>query len=193
MNGHRPPLPPPDPAARRKAFRVDANTPVYLCVQNLRKFHPDFDDVLGVLLARDPRGRVVLVADEQPGITDTLMSRLRDSLGPDVRRVGVVPRQERAGYLRLVSCADVFLDTPHYGSGANTVADAVACRTPLVTARAVPPRPMDGRRPHPRWAGRTGRYLHRAVRRSCDSHRARRTLPEERGGTAPGIRRELVR
>jgi hypothetical protein len=46
-----------------------------------------------------------------------------------MRRVGVAARQERAGYLRHVSYADVLLDTPRYGSGAN----AVACRTPLVT------------------------------------------------------------
>jgi predicted O-linked N-acetylglucosamine transferase (SPINDLY family) len=131
----RPPAPPPpaDPAARRRAFGVDARTPVYLCVQNLRKFHPDFDGVLAALLARDSRGRVVLVGDEQAGITDTLMRRLRRALGPDARRIGVVSRQDRSGYLRLVSSADVLLDTLHYGSGANTVADAVACGTPLVT------------------------------------------------------------
>ena len=106
---------------------------MYLCVQNLRKWHPDFDSILAALLTRDPYGRVVLVADEQPTITDALMARLRRALGPEARRVGVVARQERAGYLRLVSCADVLLDTLHYGSGANTVADAVACGTPLVT------------------------------------------------------------
>lgn len=146
------PPPPPNPEDRRRAFGVDAGTPVYLCVQNPRKLHPDFDETLGILLARDPHGRVVLVADEQPGITDALMTRLGRSFGPDVRRVGVVPRQERVGYLRLVSCADVLLDTPHYGSGANTVADAVACGTPLVT--------LAGRFHRGRWAaavlGRAG-------------------------------------
>jgi predicted O-linked N-acetylglucosamine transferase (SPINDLY family) len=142
----RPPAPPPPagPAARRKAFGVDARTPVYLCAQNVRKVHPDFDRLVAALLGRDPRGRVVLLADEQPGITEALMSRLRRGLGPDVRRVGVVPRQERASYLRLVGVADVLLDTPHYGSGANTLADAVACGTPLVT--------LPGRFHRGRWA-----------------------------------------
>ncbi len=131
----RPPVPvaPANPAARRKALRVDATTPVYLCVQNLRKVHPDFDELLASLLERDRRGRVVLLGDEQPGITEMLITRLRRSLGPDSGRIGVVARQDRANYLRLVSAADVLLDTLHYGSGANTVADAVACGTPLVT------------------------------------------------------------
>jgi predicted O-linked N-acetylglucosamine transferase (SPINDLY family) len=179
----RPPAPPPPahPADRRRAFRVGAETAVYLCVQNLRKWHPDFDAVVGMLLARDPHGRVVLVADEQPAITDALLARLRQALGPDVRRVGTIPRQERTGYLRLVSCADVLLDTTYYGSGANTVADAVACGTPLVTI----PGPFH----RGRWAGAvlahaglnelvadsTDGYVETAVRTAHDEQ-FRRTL-----------------
>ncbi|MBA4192466.1 MAG: hypothetical protein C0467_31240 [Planctomycetaceae bacterium] len=142
----RPPAPPApaNPAARRKAFGVDVTTPVYLCVQNLRKVHPDFDGVLAALLNRDRRGRVVLLADEQPGITGLLMTRLRKSLGANAGRIGVVARLDRANYLRLVASADVLLDTLHYGSGANTVADAVACGTPLVT--------IPGRFHRGRWA-----------------------------------------
>ncbi|VTU01330.1 tpr repeat-containing protein : Tetratricopeptide TPR_1 repeat-containing protein OS=Isosphaera pallida (strain ATCC 43644 / DSM 9630 / IS1B) GN=Isop_0879 PE=4 SV=1: TPR_11: TPR_2: TPR_11: TPR_1: Glyco_transf_41 [Gemmataceae bacterium] len=131
----RPPAPPAPatPALRRKAFGVDAGTPVYLCVQNVRKAHPDLDTLLALILDRDRRGRGVFVADEQPAVTNALLARLRGTLGPDVARVGVVCRQDRANYLRLVAAADVVLDTPHYGGGANTVADAVACGTPLVT------------------------------------------------------------
>ncbi|QEG27855.1 tetratricopeptide repeat protein [Gemmata obscuriglobus] len=131
----RPPAPPapPAPAARRRTFGVGPDVPVYLCVQNLRKWHPDFDATVAALLAADRRGRLVLVGDEQPAITQALMARLRRALGPNAERVGAIARQERGGYLRLVSHADVVLDTPHYGSGANTVADAVACETPLVT------------------------------------------------------------
>jgi predicted O-linked N-acetylglucosamine transferase (SPINDLY family) len=38
-----------------------------------------------------------------------------------------------AEYLRMVGAADVILDTPHYGGGANTLYDAFACGTPVVT------------------------------------------------------------
>lgn len=145
----RPPAPPAPatPALRRRAFGVDAGTPVYPCVQNVRKAHPDLDAVLALILGRDRRGRVVFVADEQPAVTDALLTRLRRTLGPDVTRVGVVGRQDRASYLRLVAAADVVLDTPHYGGGANTIADAVACGTPLVT--------VPGRFHRGRWATAT--------------------------------------
>lgn len=177
----RPPAPPPPagPAARRAAFGVDARTAVYLCAQNVRKVHPDFDAVLAALLARDPRGRVVFLADEQPGVTATLLARLRRALGPDVGRVGVVPRRDRAGYLRLVSAADVLLDTPHYGAGANTMADAVACGTPVVS--------LPGRSHRGRWAcavlgragleelvvGSVGEYVGTAVRLARDERHRR--------------------
>ena len=59
----RAPAPPPDPAARRRAFGVGAETPVYLCVRNLRKWHPDLDETIGHLLARDTKGWLVLVGD----------------------------------------------------------------------------------------------------------------------------------
>lgn len=178
----RPPAPPapPGPAARRRAFGVDAGTPVYLCVQNVRKVHPDFDAVLADLLARDARGRVVLVADEQANITESLLARLRRTLGPDIRRVGTIGRQDRSQYLRLVSSADVLLDTLHYGSGANTVADATACGTPLVT--------IPGRFHRGRWAaavlrqagldelvaGSPKEYVETAIRVATDESERRR-------------------
>jgi predicted O-linked N-acetylglucosamine transferase (SPINDLY family) len=40
---------------------------------------------------------------------------------------------DRADYLGLAAAADVILDTPHYGGGANTVYDAAAVGTPTVT------------------------------------------------------------
>jgi predicted O-linked N-acetylglucosamine transferase (SPINDLY family) len=178
----RPPAPPPPagPAARRRAFGLDAGTPVYLFVQNVRKPHPDFDMLLGALLEADRRGRVVLLADEQPGLTEAVLARLRRALGPDARRVGVVARQDRGRYLRLVSSADVLLDTPPYGAGANTLADAVACGTPVVT--------LPGLSHRGRWAaavleqaglaalvtGGVGEYVAAAVRLAADEDERRR-------------------
>lgn len=73
MHAAAPPAP-SGPAARQRVFGVSADTPVYLCVQNLRKMRPDFDRTLSLLLAAGPRERVVLVADEQPHITELLMA-----------------------------------------------------------------------------------------------------------------------
>lgn len=127
----RPPLP---HAPRSKdAFGFSNHQHVYLCQQNVRKYHHEFDGILAEILRTDPVGAIGIIADEQPAITELLMQRLRESM-PDVSdRLRVIPRLERAEYLELVAASDVILDTPHYGGGANTVLDAVAAGTPIVT------------------------------------------------------------
>lgn len=126
---------PPVPAKPRpkEAFGFGPADHVYLCQQNVRKYHPDFDPILAGILHADPRGVIGIVADEQPGITELLMTRLRSAMPDVIDRVRVVGRLEREAYLELVAAADVILDTPHYGGGANTILDAVAAGTPVVT------------------------------------------------------------
>lgn len=128
---------PPVPAQRRgkEAFGIKANERLYLCQQNVRKYHPDFDDALAGILRHDQRGRIGIIADEQPAITELLKQRLTAAM-PDVAgRLRILSRLEREPYLELVAAADVVLDTFHYGGGANTILDAVACCTPVITRR----------------------------------------------------------
>jgi predicted O-linked N-acetylglucosamine transferase (SPINDLY family) len=106
---------------------------VYLVTQNLRKYHPDFDPLLAEILRRDPAGRLLLAGDAQPSIDELLLGRLRRTAADVMDRIRLVPRMAAAEYLRLVGLADVILDTPHYGGGANTLYDAFACGTPVVT------------------------------------------------------------
>lgn len=126
---------PPAPVSPRskEAFGFLSDARLYLCVQNVRKYHPDFDAVLEEILDRDSQGVIAVIADEQPAVSAMLMRRLRATIPQVVDRIRLVPRLEREQYLELISAADVLLDTPHYGGGANTVLDAVAVGKPLVT------------------------------------------------------------
>jgi protein O-GlcNAc transferase len=126
----RPPVP---SRVSRPLPGVRAGDHVYLCTQNLRKLHPDFDGLLAELLQADPAGRLLLIADKQPGVTELLLRRLRAPLAESFGRVGVVGRLKREKYLALVASADVVLDTLHYSGGANTVCDAMAVGTPVIT------------------------------------------------------------
>ena len=123
----------PVPLKDRPHFNLKASDHVYLCPQNLRKYHPDFDPLVAGILRADPQGRFVMLADSRKPLTDRLLDRMRTAL-PDVwDRVLVLPRLPEAEYLNVVALADVVLDTPHYGGGANTVYDALSVGTPLVT------------------------------------------------------------
>ena len=126
---------PPAPHTRssRESCGLPTNGSVYLCTQNLRKYHPDFDLVLGEILRSDPNGRVYVIEDSQHPISRMLEARFRQGI-PDVAdRVMFLRRQSRVEYLRTVSAADVILDTLHYGGGANSLYDAFSCGTPVVT------------------------------------------------------------
>ncbi|MBI3466618.1 MAG: tetratricopeptide repeat protein [Planctomycetes bacterium] len=145
-------LRPPAPLEpRRSSFGLDEGEHVYLCTQNLRKYHPDFDALLAGILRSDPRGVLVIIGDAQPTITELLLDRFRRTMPDVVSRVRVLPRMERDEYLALTALADAVLDTLHYGGGANTVYDAVAVGTPIVT--------LPGEFHRSRWAAAVNRRL----------------------------------
>jgi len=126
---------PPVPSQLRS--RAEAGLPssgaIYLCTQNLRKYHPDFDFVLGELLRRDSTGHVAVIEDSHPSITQRLRDRFARVIPDVASRIVFLPRLPRTDYLHIVGNADVMLDTMHYGGGANSLYDAFACGTPVVS------------------------------------------------------------
>ncbi|GAB4445400.1 MAG: hypothetical protein OHK0015_47640 [Chloroflexi bacterium OHK40] len=127
----RPPVPASPPT--RAHFGLSDSDNLYLCTQNLRKVHPAMDPLIAAILRRDPRGLAIFIADSEPGVTALLSERLRASM-PDVAgQLRFLPRMPEQEYLGLTAIANVVLDTPHYGAGANTCLDAAAAGTPIVT------------------------------------------------------------
>jgi len=106
---------------------------LYLCQQNLRKVHPDFDTVIAELLERDKEGIVLFIKDKQEAITHKLMQRMASSMGPTFSRVIFLERMSEEDYLGVLSQCSVVLDTLHYGGGANTIYDAIQAGVPVVT------------------------------------------------------------
>lgn len=120
----------------RRRFGFARREVVYLCAQQLGKFHPDFDAVLFEILSRDGSGLVVVTEDRFSTITDRLRRRIEAGLGPDraglARRIRWLPRQAGAAYFGLLAAADVLLDPIHFG-GVNTTLDGLALGKPIVT------------------------------------------------------------
>jgi len=119
-------------ASPPETFGLPAGATLYLCPQNLRKVHPDFDDVLGGILRADPKGIAAFVHDRAPLFGAALQRRWQRTL-PDVHeRLVLLPRMKPDDYIRLVASAHVILDTPHFG-GSNTAYDHFAAGVPAVT------------------------------------------------------------
>jgi uncharacterized protein (TIGR03032 family) len=127
------------PPSVRERFAPSREATLYVCPQNLRKMHPDFDAVLGGILRADPRGVVLAVEDTHPALGDILRRRWAAAL-PDVAdRIRLLPRLRPDAYLQLVASADVILDTLHFG-GAISSYDAFAAGVPVVTLPGALPR-----------------------------------------------------
>ena len=121
----------------RRDFGLPEGKTIYLVPQSLFKIHPDNDELIAEVLARDSGGIAVLFASNHDLVTQAFGARL----GPAFRRHGVdlqsrtlflMPNVAHPAYLRLNELCDVMLDTLHW-SGGNTSLDALASGLPVVT------------------------------------------------------------
>jgi predicted O-linked N-acetylglucosamine transferase (SPINDLY family) len=172
-------------------FGLPDDAHAYVCPQNLRKVHPDFDLLIAGILRADPRAVVAFVHDRHATAGELLERRWSRTLGGVARRAVVLPRQTPEAYLTLLASAHVLLDTLHFG-GSNTLYDAVVARTPVVT--------LPGDLPRSRYAAALWRsigiddciarspaeYVELAIRIATDGgHRDR--LRERIGNAAPAV------
>jgi predicted O-linked N-acetylglucosamine transferase (SPINDLY family) len=127
---YRPDLP---PAPRKRAdFGLAETETIYLCPQNLFKFHPDMDELFAGILRSDPRGRLVVIEGRVPAWTTRLRQRWARTLPDVLERVRILPRLPSPDYVNLIALADVMLDTVHF-NGMNTSLEAFSVGTPVVT------------------------------------------------------------
>jgi protein O-GlcNAc transferase len=128
---YRRPLPPAKTTDRRN-FGLPEGGALYACPHTLFRLHPDFDEILGVLLRRDSEAHLVLISDDFPTfLTRLLLRRFSQSIPDVVDRIIFLPRvsENWLNFLRVVDCV---LD-PHTFSGGNTSYEALAMGTPVVT------------------------------------------------------------
>ena len=123
---------PPDSPKGREDFGLRHDQHVYACLQQVQKFHPDFDPILAGILRADGSGVIVVPRDQHEANTAALQSRFAEAI-PDVAdRIVWMPQQAYPDYLSLVAAADVLLDPLHFGGGLTTY-DAFSAGRPIVT------------------------------------------------------------
>jgi predicted O-linked N-acetylglucosamine transferase (SPINDLY family) len=126
----RPPI--PSAPKTRDYFSINETQHLYLCAQNVRKIHPDFDRLAYEILQRDPQGVLVFLEGKHEHVTAMFRQRLAQHM-PDVfEQMRFLPRLHTHDYLHLVAMADVFLEPPHYNAAPMNY-EALAAGTPMIT------------------------------------------------------------
>lgn len=117
----------------KENFGFSSSDKIYICTQNLRKIHPDFDFITLEILKRDPQAIYLLFEDHDPSVTELLKQRLKISHGEFYKRIRFYPRiMSGPDYINIVKISDVMLDTLYFG-GVNTVYDALSIGIPVIT------------------------------------------------------------
>lgn len=128
------PRPPAIPSQAGAPDSDQTRPPTLLCLQNLIKLPPAFDDVLARVLAAS--GATLVLFDRSAGISRRFLERIsialrRQGLDP-ARAVRIEAVRPYAQYLALVQQAHLVLDSPGF-SGGGTSLDALGVATPVLT------------------------------------------------------------
>ena len=121
----------------RADFGLPEERTIYLVPQSLFKIHPDNDELIAEVLARDPRGVALFFASAHEALTQLFAGRLArafEARSLDIHSHAIFMRSNIAHptYLRLNELCDVMIDTLHW-SGGNTSLDALSSGLPVVT------------------------------------------------------------
>lgn len=124
----------PDDTQGRRRFGFPDDVVLYVCPQNLTKFHPEFDHTLGEILSADPKGMLVLIDGVHREWREYLLKRFSASFPDSVSldRVIFLPNMPNVDFLRLLIVADAVLDTSHFCGGKSSL-EAFAMGVPVVT------------------------------------------------------------
>jgi CRISPR-associated protein Csy1 len=100
--------------------------------------HPDFDEVIRLLLQRDPAGYVIFIDDPRTPLWGRLLRRRFSSVSfPYMDRILFLPSMMHKEFLSLLTIADCILD-PNTFSGGNTTYESFAVGTPVVAWKNAP-------------------------------------------------------
>lgn len=119
----------------REELGFPSDRRLYICPVKLQKIHPDFDVAISQILERDSDADVLFFDDHTyPVWQKKLQQRFDKTISPKVRdRVKFLPWiSNTAGFLNVAACADVLLDSFHFGANSTSIL-LYATGVPLVT------------------------------------------------------------
>lgn len=124
--------PPSPPHHSRQHFGLPEQVPLYVCPQNLFKFHPDFDASLAALLTALPESQLLVFEGFHTDWGIQLRQRWQQIMAESFPRIIFLPRLDYLDYLSVLTLCQGMLD-PFYFSGCQTSYEALGLGVPIVT------------------------------------------------------------
>lgn len=122
----------PKKMKKRREFGLSSSCLLYLCPQNIIKYHPDIDFIFATILRQLPSAKIVVLGGVVNEWTNKLNKRWSKTIPDAMDRIIVISRQSPEDFISLQSAADIVLDTPYF-SGGNTSLESFALGKPIVT------------------------------------------------------------
>jgi len=122
----------PENPVSRKQFDLPEDCNLYVCTQTLFKFHPDFDEALGSILRKDPRGLLIFFETREGQLSKLLKNRFMHTFSDVIDRIRFMPRMSKNKYFSFLQVADILIDTPHFTGGYTSLL-AFAFGIPIIT------------------------------------------------------------
>ncbi|UZQ55026.1 tetratricopeptide repeat protein [Trichothermofontia sichuanensis B231] len=121
----------------RQEYGLPSEAIIYLCIQSLQKYLPQYDWLFAAIAQRIPQAKFVFIESHiSPEITRKLQQRLQRSFADQGLNaddyVVFLPREIYQNYFNFYRLADIFLDTFEF-SGCLTTLDSLAYDLPIVT------------------------------------------------------------
>ncbi len=123
----------PKLAPTRTQRDLDGAAVKLLCVQNLAKLTPEFDQAIAEILANSTA--TLMFIDRQPLLTARYMARLRAVLlahNVAFERIKIMPACAYGEFMQHLTDADLVLDSPWFSGGASSV-DTLSAGTPILS------------------------------------------------------------
>ena len=105
---------------------------IYSCPQTLQKLHPEFDLIIGEILAQDKKAKIYFIKDVNNILFKKLIDRFKKNKKIDLKRIKFLDGFNWEEYINHCGKASVLLDPIYYGAG-NSFYESVFYGTPTVT------------------------------------------------------------
>tara|TARA_A100000164_G_C21938349_1_gene789268 strand:+ start:1764 stop:3782 length:2019 start_codon:yes stop_codon:yes gene_type:complete len=125
----------PKKMKNRYELGLSSSCLIYLCPQNIIKYHPDIDIIFASILRNLPSANIVVLGGIVNEWTSKLIKRWAENISDVADRIIIVSRQSPQDFMSLQSAADIVLDTPYF-SGGNTSLESFALGKPIVTLQS---------------------------------------------------------